>query len=392
MKFRSASLLVMAIACSMFVLAPAVLVYVVDPFRIYHKSYFAKAGYSGEQSWQIAGWINTVLSDPAQIWDGLVIGSSVASDYSSTLVNQYLHWGNTMNLSVHGSSPVMQATIARYALHKRPQIRHILWDIHFQYVKELDYLRLNPANPFPYYLYNDSPLDDREYFFNVTNVSSSLKFLMGNFDGFMFDIAHNGPLYEGLLAAGRFEANGSLKNMQDVLQPQIHTEELTIPDVQSLRKFAYPSIDRDLLEIVLPFCNSDKDIVLLFSPEARFAYSSSDADFVRLQLGMRRYVVEKVQACHNIRVFAFDNVDWITTNLRNYADSFHYVIDVNHYVLQSIANNENQLTVSNIRDYETTFIDKVNTYRKHFSDYVDREREISVEKNPRTEDVSHQNP
>lgn len=364
MKYPFASLLSVCLTLLGFVIAPAALVYLVDPFQIYHKSYFKDAGYSAEQAWQHAGWINTVLTDPSENYTSLVIGSSTMANYTSTLLNEHLPWGKTLNLSVNGSTPLMQSTIARYALEKKPDIKHILWDVHYFYIYEADQDNSKPGNPFPFYLYNNSILDDKNYLFNISNVNFSLQFLRNDFTKFTLGIENNGPFYDNLLAEGRFAAHGSTDYKQNTILPAIQDVERALPPVDELATYRYPSIDKNLLEVLMAYCNSDKDIAIMFSPEDRSAYTNTtNTEHIVRKINMRRYIVRQTQACKNFRIFSFDNLDWITTHPENYADDFHYTIEINHYIAESIAKNMNRLTVENVDRYQENFIDNINHYK-----------------------------
>jgi len=337
MSFRGACFFTITLTCFLFVLVPAIIVFAVDPFQIYRLTEFKQAGYSNIQNYQHDGWINTVLSNPDEHYDSIVIGSSTMANYTQTLINERLPWGKVMNLSINGSTPIMQAAVARSALKHNPDMKHILWDIHFFYTYDADWDNSKPPDSFPYYLYDDSILNDSEYLLNVTNVVTSIRFLLGNFNNFTFGIEDNGPFYESLLAGGRFAAHGSRDYKLNTILPAIIDRNRVLPANNILAAYLYPSIDRNLLDIILPFCNTDKDIVLTFSPEDRSSYTQTTNDeHIFRRINMRKYLVEKTSQCKNIRVFAFDDVDWITAHPENYADNFHYVIDVNRYIINSV--------------------------------------------------------
>ncbi|HQQ62157.1 MAG TPA: hypothetical protein PLF22_01150 [Pseudomonadales bacterium] len=364
MKYKTASFIAILMALMLFVIGPVALVYLVDPFQIYHKSYFKNAGYSTEQAYQHAGWINTVLADPAENYSSLIIGSSTMANYTESLINEHLPWGKTLNLSVNGSTPRMQASIARYALAKKPDIKHILWDVHYFYIYEADHDNSKPGSPFPYYLYNSSILDDKNYLFNTSNVNFSLQFLRGDFTKFSLGIENNGPFYENLLAEGRFAAHGSDDYKQNTILPAIQDVARVLPPADELDAYQYPSIDKNLLDVLMPYCNSDKDIAIMFSPEDRSAYTNTtNTEHIVRKINMRRYIVNQTRGCKNIRIFSFDNLDWITAHPENYADDFHFTIEINHYIADSIARNLNRLTPENIDEYQANFIDNINHYK-----------------------------
>ena len=117
----------------------------------------------------------------------------------------------------------------------------------------------------------------------------------------------------------------------------------------------------------MPLCNTSKQIDITFSPATRYYYATQgDINFVQKQIHLRRYLMEKTLSCSNMRVFAFDNVGWIVTDLTNYMDNFHYKKKVNEYVLQSIAKNEHHLTPDTIDAYEKNFVAAINAYRQQY--------------------------
>ena len=366
MKHKTAFLSTITIILTFVVIGPALFVYIVDPFQIYHKSFFKEAKYSTEQSYQHAGWINQLLADPENNYQAIVIGPSTMANYTQTLINKHLAWGNTMNLSVNGSTPSMQHSIAQYALKKNPRIKHILWDVHAFYAFDAGVLDNKTQLQFPHYLYNEKIWDDKPYLFNVTNIQTGIDFLRGDFSKFSANIEDNGPFYESLHIQDRFNINASQDNRKNALLPQLVDLDRTMPNDPNL-KTNFSSIDVYMLDVLLPLCNSDSDIKIIFSPTERFNYATTaDIHYLYRQLFMRRYVVNKTEHCKNIRVFAFDNIDWIVNDLRNFADNYHYQIGINDYIMESIVKNENQLTTGNINEYETTFIRNINGYKKIF--------------------------
>lgn len=364
MKSKTASLLILMLTLVGFVLLPVLLVFFVDPFQIYHRSFFKQAGYSGDQGYQHVGWINTVLADPKEAYTSIVVGSSVMANYDQSLFNSVLpRWGKVMNLSVNGGIPKMQAAIATHALDKAPDIKNILWDVHCFYVFD----NLDSNMDFPYYLYNGSLFDDGEYFFNATNFYSSISFLVGKFGSFSYGIQDNGPWYDSNLAAGRFDVFKSLEARKKMLADILSAPVISMPSQDVVAGFQYPSVEKYMLNVIMPLCNTSKQIDITFSPATRYYYATQgDINFVQKQIHLRRYLMEKTLSCSNMRVFAFDNVGWIVTDLTNYMDNFHYKKKVNEYVLQSIAKNEHHLTPDTIDAYEKNFVAAINAYRQQY--------------------------
>lgn len=345
------------------VMIPAGLVFYVDPFQIYHKTFFEGAGYSQKQVYQHAGWINRLLADPAQGYQSIVIGSSTMANYTQARFDDKLPgWGKILNLSINGSVPKTQVAVARYALSKGSSIKNVLWDIHFFYVLDVKDNQL-----FPFYLYNDNITDDGDYLLNITNLRTSLRFLRGDFSEFIYGIEDNGPWYEGLLGDGRFEVFKSVELRKSFLGKLQEAGPLGLQSSEAVAGFSYPEVEKNLLDVVMPLCNKDIEFTIMFSPHSRYYYAAeANLHHVYSQLYMRRYILERTSACKNVKVFAFDDVDWIAGDITNYADSVHYKAVVNAYVLESIAKERHRLTADNIAQYEQHFIDAVNGYENQY--------------------------
>ncbi|HSC75173.1 MAG TPA: hypothetical protein VLB90_02915 [Pseudomonadales bacterium] len=364
MKNKTASLLSIALTVLLFVAAPFGLILFADPFQIYHKSFFEKAGYSKMQVYQHAGWINRLLADPGQGYQSIVVGSSVMANYTQALFDEkFPQWGKCLNLSINGSVPKVQEPIAKYALSRNPGIKKVLWDIHYFYA-----LDIKDNQQFPQYLYNETVMDDVGYF-NITNLLTSVEFLKGKFDGFSYGIEDNGPWYDVLFNSGRFDVYKTVESREERLPALKAAPLLALKNPGKITDFQYPEVELHLLNIVMPMCNTDTEFYIMFSPTTRYFYASAaDWRYIYSQLYMRRYILERTGACKNVKVFAFDDVDWIVADLTNYADNFHYKTAVNAYIVDSIAADKHRLTPDNIEQYEKNFITAVDGYRKQFED------------------------
>jgi len=371
---KTASIVAITFGLILFVVGPAVFVYIIDPFQIYHSSFFKEAKYSKEQAYQHVGWINRLLADPKNNYQNIVIGSSTMANYTQALINEYLPWGNTLNLSINGSTPQMQHSVAEHAIKKNPHLKNILWDVHFFYLFDPESKHSERTEfKFPYYLYNETIFDDGPYIFNISNLITGLSFLTGDFIDFSYGIEDNGPIYKELLGEGRFDKYSSKENRLKTLLPMITSIGRFVPEKSYYENHKFNSLDHSMLDLLLPLCNTQINIDIIFSPYTRHYYASlDDRNYLTNEILLRRYLVDKTKGCSNISVYAFDNVDKIVTNLSYYADSFHYSPEVNRYVLASIANHKDQLTPANIDEYETLFIKNINAYKAIFMDELDK--------------------
>ncbi len=353
---------------------PGIFVVIADPFRVYHESFFEGLAYSNIQRYQHAGLINTYLKkDPR--YDTIISGSSTAANFYPEDVKKHLLRGEALNLSMNGSVPIEQHVVTKHAL-STGNIKLLLWDIHAQmFAQAPDYIAGSEI-PLPEYLYDKNPLNDGPYIFNFDNVKTGIHLYKNNFDGFDTPLNRIGAWYEGAWITEQFVDFSTEEFTRDYVIPDAKKTLMNWnerkykrrlksigPFIYSEEDFNYPSIDQNLLSLIMPLCGTDTDIELFFTPFSRILYARiGDAHAIHKDLFMRRYIMEKTQACSNIHVSAFDNEDWITEDSNNYMDPFHYIIDINHYILSSIASGRHRLTPDNIDKYEHDFIVKVHRF------------------------------
>ena len=148
----------------LFTLGPALLVLLVDPYHIYHKGFIKPVLFSTSERYQNAGLINSYLDGH----DAIIIGSSLSQNFDAEQVSRALGWKNTMRLTVNASTdemPQEHLQVLDKAL-STGQIRHVLWEIHPQYLWVKPEALYTVSENFPAYLYNRNLLDDYRYVFN----------------------------------------------------------------------------------------------------------------------------------------------------------------------------------------------------------------------------------
>ena len=347
------------------IVLPASVVIAVDPFRIYHESFLPGHQYSDNQRYQNSGLINTYLN-PSAGYDTIIIGPSTSDNFYPEDIERAVHKGRALNLAINGSMPIQNAALARHAL-KTGHVHYLLWDLHSQFVDSpADTLPLeNEAMPF--YLYNENPFDDYPYIFNISNLLTSIRLLMGGDSAFRFNLNRTNAFYDSALINDEFSlyknttfaTRHPLKKMQDAENSWISKPAL------GPESFQYESIDKNILDVIMPYCNDTQiDIALFFSPHHRMLYSAwPNARGIYSYVYMRRYLMEKTTQCSNISVYAFDNDDAIVDSIDNYMDYFHFDLSVNRAILDAINQGTHKITPDNIDDYENAFIRNVRETR-----------------------------
>lgn len=157
--------IIITLSLTIAVLLPALFIYYVDPFQIYHRSRYPIMGLSDNQRFQNAGLINSYLADPAEGYDSVMIGSSLSDNFTSADAQRYLGWNKTLRLFIDGANPKELQIVARHAISKAT-VQHVLWEIRPRYYSaSINELTIDDE-VFPSHLYNVQHYDDVKYLFN----------------------------------------------------------------------------------------------------------------------------------------------------------------------------------------------------------------------------------
>jgi hypothetical protein len=332
-------------------LSIASLVYIVDPFQFFHKS-FISSKFSGNQRYQSPGLIKNY---PAANY---IFGTSMTENFKASEVKAVLQIKDLQRLSISGVLPQNFATVLNYLLENN-KVESIILDAHWYFESE-DIEKENKQHDFPSYLYSSRLLDKMKYLFNHDNLKLSIALLRGRERGFYNDLDTinrwmNPVLFE------KFNNPISLKKIEKKLEKNRRIL-LSTDLLQSGEGFKYPSIDRYLLSILRNFPQVKFHIFL--PPYSTWYYASDGRrSFIDRLIYMRKYLADKSYDLKNVRLYGFDNDYKIVNNLKNYKDYGHFHPRVNDRIIRSIKDGSNILDKKNSERYLIKMISNINSYQ-----------------------------
>ena len=347
------------------ILLPVLMIVITDPCHIFHRPlpgiFFH--GFSGNARCQNAGLINTYLADKREKFDSIFIGTSLSGNFIVGHIAEKTRWKRTLKLTLPGAMPIEQKIIVMRAL-QTENVKHVFWDFFPYQFLEYGSINLNTLlkkNEFPAYLYNNSRLDDYRYILNSSTLGAVINIL--NKDDYYNINAIEGIDFwdTGCSSEKKCEPFYSSKDVEEIRKYYKNSNNIT-RSLEEIEKIDYSSVDKYLLDVIVPYCNSDISFDMILPPVSLLRVARETPDQFEYQLYMLRYVVEKTRACKNIKVFAFGNERWITGDLAHYHDPRHFYGGVHDYILDSIATGKHVITPDNVADYEKKFIDNVNAY------------------------------
>ena len=139
---------------------------------------------------------------------------------------------------------------------------------------------------------------------------------------------------------------------------------------QSFRCDEFSTVTQVLMPSLKEFVSTGRRVDIIIPPFSLAQYytwvkrgdqaASFANPFLEQQIAMRRCVTEIAASHVGIRIFAFDNVTSITSNLYNYRDPMHlYNQSVLRQMLNDVASGKNELTLENLDTYSKKLFDRV---------------------------------
>ncbi len=327
--------------------------YRMDPFQIYARDSSDPPQFSGNERWQNAGLINSYLAaDPG--YDAVIIGTSLSQNFVPSHVRATMGWGKVLKLCLAAGRPKERCAIFRKAL-RTGRVKHVIWEICQFYIAN-DPDESHPSYVFPDFLYDDDAFNDLKYLFNKTTAEFSLRKLLGRLQ-WQRDLDRLNFWMDPDLFAP-FVTEDSLASLRATLATHAG------PPLESYR-FTYtpsfPSLERNLLDIIdaapgVEFC-------VFFPPVTTIWYALLEPRERDRYLSMRRFLVERACARPNVRLFAFDTVAAITSELRNYKDLQHYSAEISARIIDHLRADEHRLTPRSIAAHEEAFVRAIRNVR-----------------------------
>ncbi len=336
------------------------LIFVADPLQVRLKGYFIEEKYYNNMRLQAAGIINNVD------FDSIILGTSMLENTSAIEASTYLN-GKFINLSLSGSDFYERAFVLEHALKKRP-IKQIIYS--------LDHVFYNTRKTDNYNSVQWVSLYNSSFFYGlIVYFSKSLLKNIFN-DPFNFNqIKTHATLnffdrpqawYMDKFHNSRF---GGLKNWIQNREKQgindflFKTLKTTVEKIEKQESEPYKG--KELIEIkeyvetyLLQYIKSypNTKFYLCFPPYYRSYYASiRQVEYEKYSIyeDVIRFLVNQSKIFPNLEIYGFEDSTYVN-HIENYKDQTHYNIDMNFYMLHSIANKKHLLTKDNIDTYLKT--------------------------------------
>lgn len=330
--------------------------YVLDPFQVWHDSYFNKDYYIKDQErYQNAGLIRMQWKERA-CCRALLLGTSHAQNFEGNKLGTTLGIGNVLNLAMSAARPEEELALLR-ATSKIRQPDIVIWEIHTHFLKARAAAPEPPGarKYFPEFLYDNNPINDASYLLSVSTYALGLKQLRSR---------HG--LYEHKAWYNQYHS--SFGNAADIYKTSLPMYEKAIVRKELPQRKFYA-----LDDVIAPALRQmpNTRFIFYFPPYSLQSIASLPEDSFADTIAFRRQLVGLLSQYPNASAYMFDDVLTATENLNNYKDDSHFHPDVGYAAMTMITNGEAKLTQANVEARLGAVERRANAYcRQHEQDCV----------------------
>ncbi|MEE3712077.1 hypothetical protein V2I22_03505 [Campylobacter sp. CLAX-7218-21] len=347
------------------------LIYIYDPFQIFHKPYFREATFFADMRKQALGIIKNYE------FDSYIIGTSMLENTDSKeAANKLNSDGRWINISLSGSGFNERAVVLDY-IFQNQNPKHIIYSLDGYYMVN----RPNNSTLDWDFLYNNSLYDDIKIYMNWKFISCAVRFsnqekCVGNIDD-IYQITNWYKNYKEIF--GGFDNWIKHKN-NDQINPMLINQALINIKNGNIKNIDNQDIIGDI-DILAQQDYLHKYLIRFFRdyPDTKFSiiiptysrlfyrmqnietiYNDNSKFFYTWEKSLR-YFITQSSSYKNVKVYGFDDLDY-ADDIANYRDLSHYNKDLNSIQLDAIKNQTNILTPQNIDKYLATLEQKIKSY------------------------------
>ena len=331
------------------VLVATIIIWYVDPFRLYHEPFMCKNQIYDDMRYNAKGLID--YTD----FDSLILGSSMLSNTSSKEAGDLLG-GKFLNLSMWGSDFEDRAVIMDYALRNK-NIKKIIFSLDRGYMLQTYMPTQVPSDKF-YFLYNKFRIDSFKIYLNNRLLKKIFSFKC---ESFQPDIDMPSSWYNendaklfGLNGWKREYVPKFMEEMERFLSNK--TEKKNIDPIILEEKKIY--IEKNILNYAKKYPQTD--FILLIPPYfvAQNIINDKYSSF-SFQNKLIKYILD--QNLKNIKIYGFDDRNFVL-DIENYRDMIHYLPTINSEITKSISKNIGEINKENIDTWQAKCEEMANNF------------------------------
>ncbi|MCI9016710.1 MAG: hypothetical protein HFJ53_06075 [Clostridia bacterium] len=328
MDSKKWTFITLTITFMLLLMIASVMIYI-DPLFQYHKPLANIAYQINSQDYQNPGMVKNFD------YDSLMVGSSMTENFSMSWFKENMGL-NVLKVSYSGARPKNIKKITEMAQERNKNLKTIFlgYDL-FTQATAPD--KLN--HELPEYLYDDNIFNDIEYWFNKDLIKRTYKVLKNTKEGntsTTLDEAYNWN------NSYQFSENETIKDYS------INRRNAKIAYDSGLKN-TKSNMEKNIKPIIE---NNPNTEIYIFYPPYTILYwhkiiEDNKIDLIFDQL---EYSMEEFLKYDNVKLFYFQNIEEIITNLYLYRDYSHYNQKINDYMSQCFKEKKHLITKENYKE------------------------------------------
>lgn len=305
-------------------------------------------------------------------YEGVITGTSMTENFLTSEAEQ-LFGCNFVKIPFSGGTFNEINNNLKVALSTHPNLKVIIRGLDMgKFIEDKDAIR-EDLGEYPTYLYNENPFDDVQYLFNrdvvFKNVYEMLKARRSS--EFQPGIT-SFDAYSNWMGKFPFGVNALFPDGTKVTYYNVAQEELTEDEERMVRE----NVRQNVTELAEQY--PDVTFYYFFTPySAAWWQMLINAGTFDKQIRAEQIVIEEILKTPNIKLYSFNDLTDITTDLNHYKDIPHYAGWINSLILKYIKDGTGLLTEDNYREYlskEKDFYGSFD-YQKCFDEQEDYEKD-----------------
>lgn len=300
-----------------------------DPFFQYHKPLPGLKAVLTDKEYQCVGSLKTFD------YDSVVAGSSVAENYYNGWFDQGFDCNVIKAIRSYGATADLCYLLDIAFEHQ--DLKYVFYNL------DPSALTADPETTYeltgcPMYLYDDSYINDIEYWLNKGVLMEKIPYLVAN--SIMGDYDENDSYnwaqwkqFNSDMALGLYIRKPSVSDMK----PENYYEDLLNQNLKLLTSRIEAHPETIFYVFIPPYSMLWWDNIYREGDTESYLYNMECA-------------METLLSYDNVKLYYFQNDREIITNLENYMDILHFSPDINHYICDSMISGEHQIDESNYKE------------------------------------------
>ncbi len=301
-------------------------VVLIDPFQVYRQATaFVPPIENGTQNYANAGIAKSYD------YDSVIIGSSMTENFRPSQLDALLG-GRFVKLPINAGSPFNNKQMMDLAFGSHA-IQTVLYGVD---IESFTYFYTTPKCEMPDYLYDDSLLNDTQYWFNRSVLFKYIPQCLRTW-GQHDDQRDSMYMWGDLYPYGKEAAlQGTAFSTREVAQTPLE-------DKPTLSQQTLLNVEHNILPYVEG--HPDTEFLFFFPPYSLIRwYRFYDTGMLNHHQMQKEAIIERLLSYDNVRIYDFQaETAWIT-DLNHYIDDGHYGPWINDAMIEAISRDQYRIT------------------------------------------------